>query len=185
MKMPTLALQKENALFRDAFLVIFASLCLGLVGRLSIPLSFTPVPLVLQNICTLACGILLGKKRGTLAVLLLLVQGAMGLPVFAIGQGGIGILLGPRGGYLLGYLLGTYLTGWLAEKDLSPRGTLFSLALGNLAIFFFGVIGLALYVSVGRASLLGLLPFLPGDLLKLVVASSLLSKRRAQSGLSL
>lgn len=90
---------------RDFVLILGSSLLMGLFAKIQIPLSFTPVPIALQDTIAIFLGILLGPRRGTLAVLAFLAQGALGFPVFAGGVGGIMKFIGPTGGYLIGYPL--------------------------------------------------------------------------------
>ena len=98
------------------FQVLLASFCIPLVAYISIPLGFSPVPIVLQNSFCVFLGVVLGRKKGSLAVLLFLLQGACNLPVFVFGSFGMSALFGITGGYLLDYPLGAYVSGWMMEK---------------------------------------------------------------------
>ncbi len=154
---------------RDALLVIGGSILIALFARVAIPLPFTPVPLALQmNVC-LFLGVLLGSKRGAAAVLVFLAQGACGLPVFAKGNAGFAVLLGPTGGYLLGYVAAAFLAGYLWEraKSKSTGQAFLAMAAGNLVVYAIGVTHLSQFVGINRALLLGVAPFVIGDLLKL------------------
>jgi len=156
---------------RDVLLIVGASLLISLFARVAIPLPFTPVPLVLQlNVC-LSLAILLGSKRGTAAVLLFLAQGACGLPVFATGTAGLARLFCPTGGYLLGYVAGTYLAGYLWEraKAKTRSHALMSMAAGNLVVYALGVTQLSQFIGLSQALLLGVAPFLISDALKLML----------------
>src|SRR3990167_8264369 len=103
--MTSIAIRLENKSFlKQALLVIGATLLIVLSGRISIPLPFTPVPIALQSHVCLLMGVLLGRKMAVASVILFLVMGAAGLPVFSLGAAGFTHLLGPRGGYLIGYL---------------------------------------------------------------------------------
>ncbi len=116
----------------------------------------------------------MGSKFGTAVVLAYVVQGAIGLPVFAGWKGGITTILGPTGGYILGFVPAAFLVGWLLEKGWYKRlGTIFSAFLiGNAIIYFFELPWLALFVGWNHVLEMGLLPFLPGDLIKLIIAIS-------------
>src|ERR1700674_1128563 len=101
----TLVIREEKifSFLSSATLVILSSILIGLFAKVSIPLPFTPVPLATQSGVVLILAVLLGSKRAFAAVLLFLMQGAAGLPVFIKGAG-IAYLIGPTGGYLIGYL---------------------------------------------------------------------------------
>lgn len=164
-----LRVEKPSSLIQDTLWVILGSILLSLCGPLAIPLPFTPVPLALAPQVCLALGAVLGKRRGSLAVLTYLAQGAMGLPVFAAGGFGLLHLLGPKGGYLLGYLAATYFTGALVEKARNHGALLQALLIGNALIFLFGVLQLSLFIGFPSALLLGVLPFIIGDLFKITL----------------
>ena len=166
------ATSRSSSLLRDAIIVLGASLIIGLFAKVAIPLPFTPVPLATQAQVCLFLGALLGSKRGALAVLLFLIQGSLGLPVFATGLANITWLFGAKGGYLLGYLFGTFLTGYLVErcKEKTSKTLFFHMALGNLVIFTLGYLHLSAFVGFVPALVLGVLPFLLGDAFKLLLA---------------
>jgi len=105
-----------------------------------------------------------------------LAEGAAGLPVFAGGGGGPARLAGPTGGYLIGFVAAAFITGLLAERGWDRRvgTTLLAMLVGNIALYAFGLPWLACFVESGRVLTLGLLPFIPGDLLKLALATALL-----------
>lgn len=163
--------QKQSFWLKDLFLIGIGSVLIALCAPISIILPFTPVPLALAPHLCLAFGVILGSKRGALAVLAYLLQGVMGLPVFALGDSGLLHLLGPRGGYLLGYVAATYVTGYLVEKmrDRNVYKTFIALATGNGIIYLLGVSQLSLFIGLKSAVLLGMIPFLLGDALKLLV----------------
>jgi len=152
----------------DAALVAGFSLVIALGAQAAIPLPFTPVPVTLQTLAVLLAGCLLGSTRGTLAVLAYIVEGLAGLPVFAGGTAGLTHLLGPTGGYLVGFLAAAFLTGLLAERGLARRwlGALVVLVAGNVVLYIPGVVWLGAYTGMGKAVSLGFLPFVVGDALK-------------------
>jgi biotin transport system substrate-specific component len=121
-------------------------------------------------------GVLLGSRRGSLALLTYLAEGAMGLPVLAGGAAGLARLTGPTGGYLIGFVAAAFLVGWLAERgwDRRPETTLLAMVLGNVIIYAFGLPWLARFVGAGQVLAMGLWPFLPGDLGKILLATALL-----------
>ena len=101
---------------RQIALVVGASLVVALCARITIPLPFTPVPLTLQNFGVLLVGLMLGSKRGFVALALYLAEGAVGLPVFnPMGKGGIAQMHGATGGFLLVYPLVAWMAGYVME----------------------------------------------------------------------
>ena len=156
---------------KNLLLVLGATFLIALSGQVSIPLPFTPVPLALQSSVCLLMAALLGRRLGTISVALFLVMGAFGLPVFSLGASGIPHLLGPRGGYLIGYLLATWVTAAIIERKRLPTPQLKTLAMGvgTLVIYACGLPQLALFVGAERVMMLGMLPFLAGDLVKLFI----------------
>jgi len=167
---------KQRALAYDVALIIGGSLCIALCARVAIPLPFSPVPVTGQTLAVLLIGALLGSRRGSLCLLTYLAEGAAGLPVFQAGNGGPAYMAGPTGGYLIGFVAAAYVTGWLAEKgwDRQVGATLMAMLLGNAVIYACGLPWLALFVRAKGALSLGLYPFIPGDLLKLALATMLL-----------
>lgn len=163
----TLTRIREKTFVQDILLVLGASILLGLSGPLNIPLPFTPIPLAMRQILVPFLGIFLGPRRAALAVIAFIFQGVVGLPVF-MGTG----IFGPMAGYLVGYVAAAYITGKIAEKSHTYNNHFFALSMGCLSIYLFGMMGLVPYVgSVQKAFLLGVLPFVLGDLLKVVIAT--------------
>ena len=157
-------------------LVVYASLMAALIAvgaYLQIPLPVGPVPLVLQNLFVLLAGLLLGSRWGLASVGIYLLVGAIGLPVFVGGTGGLAHFLGPTGGYLLGFAACALVTGFLAEhlRNPSVRDVL-AVVLGSLMIYLLGVPWLKLVTGMSweKAVGVGMLPFLPGDAIKAAAA---------------
>ena len=168
---------RRSALLYDAALVLGASLVIALSAQVAIQLPFSPVPITGQTMAVLLVGALLGSRRGALAVLAYIAEGLAGLPVFAGGAAGLARLFGPTGGYLVGFVAAAFLVGWLAERGWDRRfgTTLAAMTLGNLVIYGVGAVWLAVFVGgLSRAWSLGVLPFLPGDAIKIVLAAVLL-----------
>lgn len=157
-------------------LILGFSILIGLSAQISIPLPFTPVPITGQTLTVLLTGAVLGSRRGALAVLTYLAQGFAGLPVFAGGKFGLAALFGPTGGYLLGFVVAAFVTGWLAERgwDRDFKTNALAMLAGNVVIYLVGLPWLAVFTGANQAIALGLLPFIPGDLLKLALATALL-----------
>ena len=150
------------------------SLLLTLSAKVQVP--FYPVPLTMQTFVVLAIGFAYGWKLGALTILLYLAQGSVGLPVFAgTPEKGIGIayMMGPTGGYLLGFVFAAAACGWLAEKGWDRRGStaLAAMLIGTLIIYALGLLWLGTLLGWDKPILQwGMVPFLPGDLVKIVLA---------------
>jgi biotin transport system substrate-specific component len=132
----------------------------------------------LQTLAVVLAGAALGSRRGGLAMLLYLAEGAAGLPIFASGGGPLYLLAAPTAGYLWSYPVAAFVVGLLCERGLDRRYLTSILAMlpGSLIIYMIGVPWLAaiLHVSLLKAFMLGMLLFIPGDLLKLLIAAALL-----------
>lgn len=169
---------RSNSWVHSLFQVVAGSFLIALFARISLPLPFSPVPIAFAGQSCLLLGVLLGRRCGTLAVLTYIVQGLMGLPVFALGRAGIGVLLGPTGGYLIGYLLGAWIAGHLVERSSwqNFRGAMLAMIAGTLAIYLCGLPQLSLFVGIERVFYAGMLPFLIGDTFKIFVSYHLLKR---------
>jgi biotin transport system substrate-specific component len=159
---------------------LFAALIAG--GTfISVPLPFSPVPIVLQNLFAVLAGLVLGPALGGAAAALYLSAGALGAPVFAGAVGGIVHFAGPTGGFLAGYFLAALVSGFIAGKGNSPGlpRIILGAALGFLVIYLPGVLWLKHIVGTWTKALIGgFLPFLPGDILKAAAAAALAPRLR-------
>lgn len=175
---PTLieTISPSTGLLHDATSVVVASLFIAVCAQINIPLPFTPVPLSGGTLGVLYAGALLGSRRGAVAVVLYLLEGSAGLPFFSGGAAGFVHLFGPTGGYLVGFPVGAFATGLLAERgwDRTPGRAFLAMLAGSLPIFTFGLIGLSRFVPAETVLVQGLWPFLPGDLLKSAISAGLL-----------
>jgi len=160
--------KSSQTIVKKAAIVFVASILIGLTGWIAIPLPFTTVPITLQCHAALFAGLFLGRKLGFLAVMAFLLEGFMGWPVFSLGKSGPLVLAGMTGGYLMGYPLGAWLTGYLVERAQSKSATASFLALiaGSLVIFTTGACWLSRFIGFEKALLLGVAPFILGDILK-------------------
>jgi biotin transport system substrate-specific component len=168
--------EKRLAGFYDVTLIIGGSLLIGLCAHAKLWLPFSPVPVTGQTFAVLMIGALLGARRGCLAVFAYIIEGATGLPVFAVSAGPT-VLLGPTGGYLFGFIPAVYITGRLAEKGWDRRigTTVLAMILGNLVIYTFGLFWLCCLTGFKLTVFtLGLFPFIVGDLVKIILAAILL-----------
>jgi biotin transport system substrate-specific component len=167
--------EKSSATIYDVIIIVFASLLVGLSAQLRIYLPISPVPITAQTFAVLVLGILLGSRRGGLAMLAYLVEGILGLPVFAAGVG-LPVILGPTGGYLVGFVAAAYLVGRLAEMgwDRHIITTIAAMLAGEIVLYTFGVCWLAMLTNIRTALTVGLYPFVVGDILKVALAAAVL-----------
>lgn len=159
--------------------MVAGSALVAVCAHIALPLGFTPVPLTMGPLAVLLLGLVLGPRLAAATLAAYLAEGAAGLPVFAPGPvlaGGLAHLLGPTGGYLMAYPAAAWLTAMLRRR--SGRGfggAALSAAAGNLAILVCGALWLGLFThgSAGQLAAMGVLPFLPGDALKVVAAAAM------------
>lgn len=164
------AIWPPTTLAHEIALLVAGSLLVALTAQIEIPMW--PVPITGQTFGVLLLGALLGRRAG-LSILLYLAEGAMGLPFFAGGASGVAILSGPTAGYLVGFVAAAFVVGWLAEKgwDRQIKTAVIAMLIGNLIIYAFGLIGLARFVPLNGLLQAGMLPFIPGDILKIILAA--------------
>lgn len=161
---------------RDLFLVLGTSFAVGLLAQVEIRLPWTPVPITLQPFGVFLAAAALGSRRAVLAMLAYLGEGMAGLPFFAGGAAGPAHLLGPTGGYLLGFVPAAFVIGTLAERgwDRSFLRAMVAMFLGSVVLFTCGLTQLALFMPQGQVLQAGLFPFVIGDVMKMVAAAALL-----------
>lgn len=170
----------ERSVARPLRLVILAiagTALLTLSAKIQVP--FWPVPMTMQTFAVLVIGMAYGWRLGGATLLLYIAEGAAGLPVFAgTPEKGLGLayMTGPTGGYLLGFVLAAALVGWLAEKGWDRRvpTTALAMLLGNAVIYIPGLLWLAVMIGLEKAVKFGLVPFLMGDAVKLLLAAAAL-----------
>jgi biotin transport system substrate-specific component len=174
--------QQERTLdvFRQVALVVGATLFVALCARITIPLMpLTPVPLTVQNFGVLVVGLLLGSRRGFAALMVYLVEGMAGLPVFSpIGPGGVAQLFGPTGGFLLAYPFVAFVAGYVFERG--ARSFARAAVSGILAEIMLFLGGLSwLYVlthSLARAAYFGLYWFIAAEVMKVMFAAAIATR---------
>ena len=178
---PTLAntvLTGDNPVLRNVLLAVAGSMALWVSAKVQIP--FFPVPMTMQTLVVLLIGMAYGWKLGAATVGLYLLQGVAGLPVFAgTPEKGIGLLymMGPTGGFLVGFVLAAALVGYLAQRgwDRNMGTTALAMLLGNAIIYVPGLLWLGSVVGWDKPVLQwGMTPFLIGDLAKLIIAALLM-----------
>jgi len=164
-----------------ALVLLFANLT-AVAGRIAVNLPFSPVPITGQTLIVLLAGAALGSWRGAASQLAYLVEGVVGLPVFAGGTAGLVVLLGPTGGYLIGFVATAGIVGWLVERGASRNGfaSVATMLLGSAVVYLFGATWLSLFVPGGLAVVFaqGVLPFLPGDVVKSLIAAGVVPSAR-------
>lgn len=161
------------SLARELALILTGTLLIALTAQIRIPLW--PVPVTGQTFGVLLIAAVLGR-RSIFSVLAYLAFGFAGLPVFAAGAAGMGQLAGPTGGYLLGFVAAAYVVGWLAESgwDRTFGRAVPAMLIGNVIIYGFGLLWLTQFVPWPGTLQAGLVPFIPGDVLKILLAAGAL-----------
>ncbi|HAF89036.1 MAG: biotin transporter BioY [Proteobacteria bacterium] len=166
---------KIQKALRYALLALAGSVLITICTQISLPLF--PVPMTLQTFAVFLIGLTYGWRLGGITVSLYLLEGAIGLPVFSGGKGGMIVFMGPTAGYLVGFLLAATACGWFAERgfDRSYFRLFLSLIVGNILIYTPGLFWLGTLIGWDKPVLeYGLYPFIGGDLLKIAMAVLLL-----------
>jgi biotin transport system substrate-specific component len=174
----------QEGIAADAVRILAATVLLALCAHIVIPLPWTPVPITGQTFGVLLVGVLLGARRGGIALVFYLLEGAAGLPVFQpLGLVGPARFLGPTAGYLISYPFAAFVTGWIVERGtqiaearaeksrLSAFALIGGLIFGDAIIFAGGCAWLAFGLGFGWTLALqqGALPFVPGEVIKIVM----------------
>ena len=164
---------KEKEFLKSIFFVLSGVIFLSIMSQLIIPLYFTPVPISLGSFGVILIALLYGRKLGTATVLSYVVAGSLGAPVFAGFKAGS--LFSPTGGYILGYIAAALILGFLSDKGIAKSyvKTFLSLLLASAVILVLGALVLILFVPSKDIFMIGVLPFIPGDMLKIVAATLL------------
>ena len=170
----------DMRIIRGVILAIIGSFVVAALAQISVPLW--PVPITGQTFGVLIVGMAVGSKLGMLSLTLYMLEGICGLPVFANFSSGPGVIVGPTGGYIIGFIFAAGAIGYLAERkwDRSILSTALAMLIGNIILYIPGLIWLGLFFAgLGKpdpleASIVaGLFPFLIGDVLKLALAALL------------
>ncbi|WP_048189844.1 biotin transporter BioY [Methanobacterium sp. SMA-27] len=186
--------EKRHSLFKwrtetsnaNKLVMAFFMACItGLMAQIIIPLPWTPVPITAQTFAVLIAGILLGRYWGGLSMVIYLLIGFVGVPWFTGMTGGIGVITGATGGFLIGFILTALFLGYFSDNYINARGfksMLVLLLVSNFAFIYIpGLIGLGAWLYVVNGTIpgiwtllvMGLLPFLIGDLIKIGGAAAL------------
>ena len=159
----------------SVLVALFAALIavLGLVPAFPLALG---VPITAQSLGVMLCGTILGSKKGGLAALFFIFLTLVGLPLLAGGRGGVGLLAGPSAGFIIGFPLAAYVTGWLMEKTKSVNiqiSVSLSTIVGGIVILYIpGLIGMMINAGMSlNAAVVAVSIYLPGDILKVILAT--------------
>ncbi len=160
-------------LVKDIALALSFAILTGISAQLKIEIGL--VPITMQTLAVLLSGALLGSKRGALSQIIYLFGGLAGLPWFSRG-GGIQYILSPTFGYLIGFVLAAYLVGWLSERgwDRNLKRAILAMFFGNIILYIPGLLWLGRFVGYEKVLTVGLYPFFIGDLLKILLAGTIL-----------
>ena len=167
----------RNNDFQQIILASVFAILTGVGAFITIPLSFSPIPITFQTLFVLLSGFMLGRYYGPLSQIIYVFLGFVGVPWFSGGKFGPSVLLSVSGGYLLGFIIASFIIGWITDMSKQSRHplALFTTSvLGSIIIYFFGVLGLLRYDNIWQSLELGVFPFIPGDLFKIILAFILL-----------
>lgn len=166
---------------------LFAAI-MAVCSFITIPLGFTPVPINLGTLGVFLAGGILGRKNGTISIGVYVLIGAVGIPVFAGFKGGLGVLAGPTGGYIIGYIIAAFIIGLMIDAffdEEEPLGRQYlvcviAMIAGLMACYALGTLWFIISTGTGVwASLIAcVFPFLPGDALKIAAATLLVQRLR-------
>lgn len=159
--------------FIDCIKIIAGSIVLTLASQISFIIPYAAVFVTLQMAALFLIGATLGPVNAALSVILYLAEGLIGLPVFALGQSGIATLLGPKGGYYLGFILTAFISGF-AKKEHGLVRLAMTFIAANAATYLVGLSWLALFAPANQVLALGFYPYIIADLLKIASVSSLI-----------
>jgi biotin transport system substrate-specific component len=172
-------------IFYKVFMVLCMACLTGLLAQFRFYLPWSPVPVTGQTFAVLMSGVLLGAFWGGLSQFIYVFLGLAGIPWFADGKAGLSILFGPTGGYLIGFVIASLIIGYIVDKNVKARNFLpmiFLMTIANFIIIYgFGLINLYLWlnivkgtsVSLWKLLMMGAIPFIPGGILKIIVAAGL------------
>ena len=180
--------KKTKTNVREMALIAVMAAVTCVLGPLSVPIGV--VPISFTNLAVYLAIYVLGCKRGTISYIVYLLIGLVGVPVFSSFTGGVGKLFGPTGGYLIGFILMALICGWFIDKfDCKLVPSFVGMVLGTIVCYVFGTVWLAYQAGMSFYAALaaGVLPFIIGDLVKMVIAAVLgpqVRRQLARAGLT-
>ena len=169
----TVAVDNQKIRTKQMVLIALMTAVTCVLGPLSIPLPFSPVPISLTNFAIFLAIFVLGMKSGTISFIIYLLLGAVGVPVFSSFRGGFQVLAGPTGGYLIGFIFLALIMGFALDHfDRKLVPTIIGMIIGMAICYIFGTAWLAgqLGMSFVAALGVGVIPYLPGDTAKIIIA---------------
>ena len=170
----TVAVDNQKIKTKQMVLIALMTAVTCVLGPLSIPLPFSPVPISLTNFAIFLAIFVLGMKSGTISFIIYLLLGAIGVPVFSSFRGGLQVLAGPTGGYLIGFIFLALIMGFALDhfnRKLVP--TIIGMIIGMAVCYAFGTVWLAklLSLSFKEGLMMGVIPYLAGDAAKIIIAA--------------
>ena len=170
----TVAVDNQKIRTKQMVLIALMTAVTCVLGPLSIPLPFSPVPISLTNFAIFLAIFILGMKSGTISFIIYLLLGAVGVPVFSSFRGGFQVLAGPTGGYLIGFIFLALIMGFALDHfDRKLVPTIIGMIIGMVVCYAFGTVWLAklLSLSFKEGLMMGVIPYLPGDAAKIIIAA--------------
>ena len=170
----TVAVDNQKIKTKQMVLIALMTAVTCVLGPLSIPLPFSPVPISLTNFAIFLAIFVLGMKSGTISFIIYLLLGAIGVPVFSSFRGGLQVLAGPTGGYLIGFIFLALIMGFALDHfDRKLLPTIIGMIIGMVVCYAFGTVWLAklLSLSFKEGLMMGVIPYLPGDAAKIIIAA--------------
>lgn len=170
----TVAVDNQKIRTKQMVLIALMTAVTCVLGPLSIPLPFSPVPISLTNFAIFLAIFVLGMKSGTISFIIYLLLGAISVPVFSSFRGGLQVLAGPTGGYLIGFIFLALIMGFALDhfnRKLVP--TIIGMIIGMAVCYAFGTVWLAklLSLSFKEGLMMGVIPYLAGDAAKIIIAA--------------
>lgn len=170
----TVAVDNQKIRTKQMVLIALMTAVTCVLGPLSIPLPFSPVPISLTNFAIFLAIFVLGMKNGTISFIIYLLLGAIGVPVFSSFRGGFQVLAGPTGGYLIGFIFLALIMGFALDHfDRKLVPTIIGMIIGMAVCYAFGTVWLAklLSLSFKEGLMMGVIPYLAGDAAKIIIAA--------------
>lgn len=174
--------EKQSVTTKQLALIGLMTAVICAAAPFSIPLPFSPVPITFATLAIYLTAFVLGMKLGTVSCLIYLLLGMVGLPVFSSFSGGFAKLVGPTGGYLIGYIFLALITGFFIDHFAGKlHAAILGLVLGTAVCYLFGTGWLAIQMNLSFKAALaaGVIPYLPGDCAKIIIAIIVGPKLRA------